>query len=35
VVNNFVDHIDSYTFEALQLTHSPSGIIVEHCARFA
>jgi UDP-N-acetylglucosamine 2-epimerase (non-hydrolysing) len=35
VVNDFVDNIDKHTFHALQPAHSPSAIIVDHCARFA
>lgn len=34
-VKNFVEHVDKYTFEALQPVNSPSGIIVDHCAQFA
>ncbi|MDB4409390.1 UDP-N-acetylglucosamine 2-epimerase [Gammaproteobacteria bacterium] len=35
IVRDFINNLDRYTFEPLQLAHSPSGIIADYCSRFA
>ena len=35
IVSDFINNLDRYTFEPLQLAHSPSGIIADYCSRFA
>ena len=35
IIDDFVNNLDRHTFKPLQLTHSPSGIIVDYCTRFA